>query len=67
MMPITILDAGETGKKIFKPHGEEFSLDGDFAAVAAALSLSVDQVAWAVEDDAIDGIDGKSLVGHPAS
>lgn len=62
-MSVVIQDI-EDGKKIFKPHGEEFSLEGDFAAIAAALNLSHDQISWTIEDDQADGIDGKSLVGR---
>lgn len=63
-MTIVVQDALPSGKKIFKPHGEEFSVDQDFAAIAAALDLSNDQITWVVEDDQVDGIDGKSLVGR---
>lgn len=59
-----IQDATDAGKKIFKPHGEEFTTDGDFAAIAAALNLTTDQITWTLEDDQADGIDGKSLVGR---
>jgi len=63
-MSLVIQDAANAGKKIFKPHGEEFSLEGDFAAIAAELNLSTDQITWTIEDDQADGIDGKSLVGR---
>lgn len=59
-----VQDTTDNGKKIFKVHGEEFSLDQDFAAIAAALNLSHDQINWTIEDDQADGIDGKSLVGR---
>ena len=64
-MAIVVTDI-ENGKKVFKPHGEEFTLAGDFAAIAAALNLPTEAVTWSIEDDAIDGIDGKSLVGRVA-
>jgi hypothetical protein len=61
---IVVQDATQSGKKIFKTHGEEFTLGTDFAAIAAALNLSNDQITWTIEDDQADGIDGKSLVGR---
>ena len=63
---MVIQDASPAGKKIFKPHAEEFSVEGDFAAIAAALNLPADQITWSVVDDAVDGIDGHSLVGVAA-
>jgi hypothetical protein len=65
MTPISITDI-ENGAKIFKPHTEEFGADTDFAAIAQHLNVPADQVTWTVEDDAIDGIDGHSLVGRTA-
>ena len=64
---MVIQDAAPAGKKIFKTHGEEFSLEIDFAAIAAALNLAQDQITWTIVDDAADGIDGHSLVGVPAA
>ena len=61
---VVIQDATDAGKKIFKTHGEEFSFDGDFAAIAAELNLTTDQITWTIEDDQANGIDGKSLVGR---
>lgn len=61
---IVVQDTTDAGKKIFKPHGEEFSLAEDFAQIEAALNLSHDQITWTIEDDQADGIDGKSLVGR---
>jgi hypothetical protein len=66
-MSLVIQDTTDGGKKIFKPHGEEFSLEHDFAAIAAELNLSQDQINWTIEDDQADDIDGKSLVGRPAA
>lgn len=63
-MSLVIQDAAGSGKKIFKAHNEEFSPERDFAAIAAALNLSTDQITWTIEDDQADGIDGKSLVGR---
>lgn len=58
-----IQDATPAGKKIFKPHGEEFSLDGDFSGIAAALGLELDAVDFSIIEDSSGNIDGKSLVG----
>jgi len=64
--PVAIVqDTDPTTKKIFKPHGEEFSYDVDFAAVAAALNLPIDQVEFSIIEDNDGNIDGKSLVGTP--
>lgn len=48
---------------VFKPHGEEFSLGTDFAAVAAALNLPIEDVAFKIEETA----EGKTLSGTPKS
>lgn len=62
---MVIQDATPAGKKIFKPHGEEFSLDGDFTGIAAALGLELDAVDFSVVEDTDGAIDGKSLIGVP--
>lgn len=44
---------------IFKPHGEEFTLEGDFASIAAELNLPIEDVEFTLEESA----DGKTLSG----
>jgi len=61
---IVVQEASNNGKKIFKPHGEEFTLDGDFNSIAVALNLQIEAIEFSIEDDSADGIDGKSLVGR---
>lgn len=46
---------------ITKPHGEEFSLEGDFASIAAELNLPIEDVEFTIEDSA----EGKTLSGKP--
>ena len=46
---------------VFKPHGEEFTLDGDFAQIAAELNLPIEDVEFTIEESA----DGKTLSGKP--
>jgi len=52
--------------KVFKPHGKEFTLAGDFTAIAAALGLELDAVAFTVIDETTNGLDGHALVGTAA-
>lgn len=64
--PVPVIQTPDaTTAKIFKPHGEEFSYDVDFAGVAAQLNLPIDQVEFTIIDDADGNIDGKALVGTP--
>jgi predicted transcriptional regulator len=51
---------------IKKMRDEEFC-HTEYAAIAAALNLEVDQVAWSISDTETDGIDQHSLVGQAAS
>ena len=46
---------------VFKPHGEEFTLEGDFASIAADLNLPSEDVEFTIEDSA----EGKTLSGKP--
>lgn len=51
---------------IWKPLPEEFFLDPDYATIAAALGLEIDQVAWTITDEAKEGVDGHTLSGAAA-
>jgi hypothetical protein len=51
---------------IWKPLPEEFLLDVDYASIASALNLSIDQIAWSIEEAQQDGVDGHTLTGVPA-
>lgn len=57
---------GPTGTfSIWKPHDTEFTLAGDFAAIAAALNLDISQVVWVGQDNIVNNdIDGHVLSGH---
>lgn len=46
---------------VFKPHGEEFMLDTDFAGIAAELNLPIEDVEFTIEESA----EGKTLIGKP--
>lgn len=47
--------------QVFKSHGEEFSLDTDFAGIAAELNLPIEDVEFTIEESA----EGKLLIGKP--
>ena len=53
----------ENNTSITKPEGEEFTLDGDFAAIAAALSLPIEDVEFSL----VESAEGRTLTGKAKS
>ena len=48
--PATEASPATAATSVFKPHGEEFKLDVDFAAVAAAVGLPIEQVEFTITE-----------------
>ena len=48
---------------ICKAIDQEFTLDGDFAAIATNLNVAVDAVTWSMEDEIFNGLDCHRLSG----
>lgn len=61
----TEVSPGQFG--VWKPLDQEFSLDGDFAAIAADLGVSIDQVSYSITSEVKNDIDGHTLKGVLAS
>jgi hypothetical protein len=50
---------------IWKPKDVEFTLAGDFAAIAAAVGKPIDEVVWVGTESVVNNdIDGHVLSGH---
>lgn len=54
--------AAPTEVRRFKPLPEEFFAEGDLDQLAAELGLAMDDVAFAVVDETVDGVEGHWLV-----
>lgn len=50
--------------KLTKPTDQEFFLEEDFEALAESLSLPMNQIAWVIVDETVNGVDVHSLVAQ---
>lgn len=58
----TLIQDGDAWKS-FRPDGEQFLIEIDYAAIEQALQLSSDAISWSIEK----GDGGQYLIGKPAT